>query len=80
MVRSAGTKWYYTVQGTRRTIGCGTSCNRRIRRVGRLGGTVEVSTRRRLATPASATSTSFVWLWPPEGLRSSPGEPRERGE
>jgi hypothetical protein len=59
IVRPAGTKWYYTVKGTRRTIGCGTSCNRRVRRVARVGGRVSVSARR-LATPASATSTPLV--------------------
>jgi hypothetical protein len=60
VVRPAGTKWYYTVKGTRRTIGCGRSCNRRIRRVGRVGGTVAVTARTRPGTRASATSTSFV--------------------
>ena len=60
VVRPAGTKWYYTVNGTRRRIGCGSSCNRRIRRVGRVGGAVAVTARRRPGTRASATSTSFV--------------------
>ena len=60
VVRPAGTKWYYTVKGTRRTMGCGSSCNRRIRRVGRVGGAVAVAARRRPGTRASATSTSFV--------------------
>jgi hypothetical protein len=60
VVRPAGTKWYYTVKGTRRTIGCGSSCNRRIRRVGRVGGNVAVTAQTQLATRASATSKSFV--------------------
>jgi Lysyl oxidase len=55
-VRPAGTKWYYTVKGTRRTIGCGSACNRRIRRIGRVGGTVAVPAR----TRPSARSASFV--------------------
>ena len=59
-VGRTGTKWYYSVKGTRRTIGCGSSCNRRIRRLGRVGGTVAVSARRWPGTRASATSTSFV--------------------
>ena len=60
VVRPAGTKWYYTIKGTRRTIGCGSPCNRRIRRVGRVGGTVAATARTRPATRASAASTSFV--------------------
>jgi len=56
VVRPSGTKWYYTVKGTRRTLGCGASCKRRIRRVGRLGGSVAVSARTRVST----ASTSFV--------------------
>jgi hypothetical protein len=60
VVRPGGTKWYYTIKGTRRTIGCGPSCDRRIRRVRRVGGTVAVAARMPLATRASATSTSFV--------------------
>jgi Lysyl oxidase len=60
VVRPTGTKWYYTIKGTRRTVGCGSSCNRRIRRVGRLGGTVAVIARTRPTARPSATSTSFV--------------------
>ena len=60
VVRRAGTRWYYTVKVTRRTIGCGSSCNRRIRRVGRVGGAVAVTGRRQPGTRTSATSTSFV--------------------
>jgi hypothetical protein len=48
-VRRTGTRWYYTVKGTRRTAGCGPSCNRRIRRVRRVGGTVAVAATRQLA-------------------------------
>jgi hypothetical protein len=49
VVRPAGTNWHYTVKGTRRTTGCGSSCNRRIRRLRRLGGNVA-------ATPARAVA------------------------
>jgi hypothetical protein len=56
VVRRTGTRWYFSVKGTRRRAGCGSSCDRRVRRLGRLGGLV-------VAAPTRA-SAAFVCSLP----------------
>lgn len=58
VVDTTASRWYYTVDGIRRTRDCSTGrCTRRVRRAGRLGGRVASSPQ---ASAARASATSFA--------------------